>query len=101
MRPALAVPALLSVVPFLAACAEPAVVSAVNARLPDAGLAAEAPALTPLGPLLAEVDGRAPAPPLAGLDGRIARLEARAAGLRPPVLSAADRRRLDQPVARP
>ena len=88
MRPVLA-PLLL-----LAACAEPPAVTAVNARLSGEVRAAAAPPLLPLGPLLAAVDARAPAPQAGNLAGRIARLEARAEALRAPVLDPADRRRL-------
>jgi hypothetical protein len=82
-------------VPFLpvlalAACTA---VPAVDARLSAADRAAAPPALVPLGPLLARIDAGA-AVTLPSLDARIARLAARAAILRGPVLTPADRARL-------
>ena len=76
---------------LLAACVQ---VPTLDARLTAADRNAAYPALIDIAPVLAAVDGRAAAPDLSGLDARIARLSARAAILRAPVLSAADRARL-------
>ena len=75
---------------LLAACAE---VPALDARLTDADRNAPFPALVPLGPILAAADSTATTAP-ASLDARLNRLAARAALLRRPVLTAADRARL-------
>ena len=79
----------------LASCAQ---FPALDARLTEADRAAPYPALIPLGPLLAQADalGTSVAP---SLDLRIARLSGRAAALRGPVLTGADRARLATPVA--
>jgi hypothetical protein len=74
---------------FLAACAQ---VPALDGRIPAADRAAPPPALVPLGPILALAGAGAPAP--VTLEARLDRLSARAAILRGPVLSAADRARL-------
>ena len=86
---------LLLVLPVLAACAQ---FPALDAQLTAADRAAPYPALIPLGPLLARADamGSAPAP---SPEQRVAALAARAAALRRPVLTPADRARLATPVA--
>jgi hypothetical protein len=76
---------------MLVACTQ---VPALDARLTDADRAAPYPDLIDIAPVLAEVDARAAAPDLSGLDARIARLAARAAILRAPVLTVAERARL-------
>ena len=76
---------------LLAACVQ---VPALDARLTAADRTAAFPALIDIVPVLAAMDGRGGAPDLTALDARIARLSARAAILRAPVLSAADRARL-------
>jgi hypothetical protein len=67
----------------------------LGGRLSDADRTAPYPALVPLGPLLAAADASGTVlPPGNSLDTRIARLSARAAILRAPVLTSADRARL-------
>jgi hypothetical protein len=76
---------------LVAACAQ---VPALDARLTNADRTAPYPALIDIAPVLAAAEARAPMPDLSALDARIARLSARAAILRAPVLSASDRARL-------
>ena len=79
----------------LAACAQ---FPALDTRLTDADRAAPYPALIPLGPLLAQTDAMGTAAP-PDQTARIAALADRAAALRRPVLTPADRARLSTPVA--
>ena len=81
---------------LLAACSEPPAVSAVNARLPADARDTTAPPLVPLEPLLAAVDARGTAQPVGDLEGRVSRLEARAAALRGTVIDPDDRDRLNR-----
>ena len=81
----------------LAACAE---FPALDARIGPEAAAAPYPALVPLAPILAAADSqpRAAAGVEAGLASRIAALRARAATLRGPVLTTADRQRLGRAI---
>ena len=76
---------------FLAGCAE----------LPEVGSRAPGPypELVPLGPVIAAAEAPGRVDPAPELDARVAALEARAAGLRRPAISAEERARLDAAVA--
>jgi len=82
--------AALALVMLLSACAE---FPALDARMSEADRSAAYPALIPLGPLLAQADAAALAPP-PDLTSRIAGLTARAAALRGAVLTPAEQARL-------
>ena len=83
---------------LLAGCAE---FPALDARIPPGEADAPPPALMPLDALLAAADARAGSAPPAPGGGRVAALDARAAALRGPVLTEAERARLAEAPALP
>lgn len=98
-RPALLPPALLAL-GALAACAE---FPEIAARIPAGERSAAPPALVALGPVLAAadraiLDTRATEAAVAEVETRVARLRARAAGLRGPVIDRATRARMQTGV---